>query len=121
MTGELKSADDIKDDLIRAFAYPRFQPGNFEANLRLVEQVQEIAATKGCTPAQLAINWTRAVSKRPGMPTIIPIPGATTVERVHENCKLIDLTDEEMARIDAVLANFTTAGERYNPSIPVNT
>lgn len=121
LTGKLRSADDIKDGVFHAFGFPRFQPGNFEANLRLVEQVEEIAATKGCTPAQLAINWTRAVSKRPGLPTIIPIPGATTVERVDENCTLVDLTDEEMARIDAVLANFTTAGERYNSVVPTNT
>ncbi|KAI1198838.1 voltage-gated shaker-like K+ channel, subunit [Nemania serpens] len=121
LSGKLKSTNDIKDGVFQAFAFPRFQPGNFEANLRLVEQVEEIAAAKSCTPAQLAINWTMAVSRRPGMPTIIPIPGATTVERVDENCKLVDLTDEEMARIDAVLATFTTAGERYNSSVPVNT
>ncbi|KAI0872413.1 voltage-gated shaker-like K+ channel, subunit [Hypoxylon argillaceum] len=121
LTGKLRSVDDIKDGLFLKFGFPRFQPGNFEANLRLVEQVEEIAKTKSCTPAQLAINWTRAVSKRPGMPTIVPIPGATTVARVDENSKVIDLTDEEMARIDAVLATFTPAGGRYNAAAPINT
>ncbi|KAI1125448.1 voltage-gated shaker-like K+ channel, subunit [Nemania abortiva] len=121
LTGKLKSVDDIKDGLFRTFQFPRFQPGNFEANLRLVERVEEIANAKGCTPAQLAINWTVAVSKRPGMPRIVPIPGATTVARVDENSKVVDLADEDMARIDAVLANFTPAGGRYNAVVPINT
>lgn len=80
-----------------------------------------MARKKGCTPAQLAINWTRALSRRPGMPIIIPIPGATTVARVEDNSKQIELTDEEMAQIDATLAKFTTAGERYPTSVPTNT
>lgn len=101
--------------------FPRFQPGNIEINLQLVHQVQEMAAKKGCTPAQLAINWTRALSRRPGMPTIIPIPGATTVARVEENSKLVDVTEEEMAEIDATLAKFTPAGGRYPDFIPADT
>lgn len=32
--------------------FPRFQPGNFEINMQLVQQVEAIAAKKGCTPAQ---------------------------------------------------------------------
>lgn len=80
-----------------------------------------MAEKKGCTPAQLVINWTRALSRRPGMPTIIPIPGATTAARVEENSKLVDITDEEMAQIDATLSKFTTAGERYPDYVPVNT
>lgn len=55
------------------------------------------------------------------MPTIIPIPGATTVARVQENSKLIDITNEEMAQIDAILAKFTPAGERYPANIESNT
>ncbi|KAI3321120.1 voltage-gated shaker-like K+ channel, subunit [Xylariaceae sp. AK1471] len=121
LTGKLRKPEDIQDGIFSQFQFPRFQPGNFEANLRLVEQVEEIARKKGCTPAQLAINWTRAVAKRPGMPTIIPIPGATTVARVEENSKMIDLTDEEMGQIDATLADFTPAGERYHASVAMNT
>lgn len=101
--------------------FPRFQPGNFEINMQLVQQVEEMATKKGCTPAQLAINWTRELSRRPGMPSIIPIPGATTITRVEENSKVIDLTDNEMAQIDATLARFTPAGSRYPDNIPVDT
>ncbi|RAL12317.1 aldo/keto reductase family protein [Aspergillus homomorphus CBS 101889] len=119
LTGQIKKIEDLQDSMLRS--YPRFQPGNFEINLQLVEQVEEMARKKGCTPAQLAINWTRALSRRPGMPTIIPIPGATTVERVEENSKLVDLSDEEMAQLDATLAKFTPAGERYPAHVPVHT
>lgn len=117
LTGQFKKFDDIPaDSMLRYF--PRFQPGNFEINLQLVDQVEKTAAKKGCTPAQLAINWTRALARRPGMPTIIPIPGATTAARVEENTRLVEITDAEMAELDAILAKFTTAGERYPDSIP---
>lgn len=89
--------------------------------MQLVQQVEAMAVKKGCTPAQLAINWTRGLSRRPGMPLIIPIPGATTIARVEENSKLVDLTDDEMAQIDVTLAKFTPAGSRYPDSIPVDT
>lgn len=101
--------------------FPRFQPGNFEINIELVKEAEQLAKKKGCTPAQLAINWTRALSRRPGMPTIIPIPGATTAARVEENTKEVDITDEEMAEIDAILAKFTPVGERYPAHVPTNT
>ncbi|KAI5926336.1 pyridoxal reductase [Camillea tinctor] len=120
LTGQLKTVEDIPEDSFLRHV-PRFQPGNFEINLQLVKQVEEMAKKKGCTPAQLAISWTRALSRRPGMPTIIPIPGATTAERVEENSKEVDLTDEDMAAIDATLAKFTTAGNRYPDFVPTNT
>ena len=114
LTGQFKKFEDIpKDSLLLHMNFPRFQKENFDINLQLVEKAEEIAKKKGCTIAQLAINWTRALSRRPGMPTIIPIPGATTKDRVEENSKQLDLTDEEMAEIDAILAKFTPVGARY--------
>ena len=112
LTGKIRTADDVPADSILK-QWPRFQAEAIEINLELVRQVEEMAAKKGCTPAQFAINWVRCLSKRPGMPTFIPIPGATTVERVNENSKIIDLTDEEMEAIDAIVAKFKTAGNRY--------
>jgi pyridoxine 4-dehydrogenase len=120
LTGKFKSLDDIPKDSILRF-FPRFQPGTFDINLELVRKVEEIAQRKGCTPAQLAIAWVKALSRRPGMPTIIPIPGATTAERVEENSKQVDLSDQEMEDIDAILSKFETAGERYPGQIPMNT
>lgn len=100
---------------------PRFHPENFDINLQLVRQLEALAAKKGCTPAQLAIGWVLAVARRPGMPEIIPIPGATTAERVRENSKAVEITDAEMAEIDAILARFTVVGGRYPDGVAVNT
>ncbi|KAG6362048.1 hypothetical protein INS49_010277 [Diaporthe citri] len=120
LTGEIKSPDDIPEDDMRKHM-PRFQAGNFEHNITLVHKVNELAKKKGCTPGQFALGWVRTLSKRPGMPTIIPIPGATTVERVNENSKLVDLTDEEMNVIDGILEKMEVKGDRYPDYVPVDT
>lgn len=93
---------------------PRFSPENFETNFKLVQEVEKLAAKKGCTPAQIAINWVLAQSEKPGMPKIIPIPGASSVERVKENTTIVPLTDEDLAEIEKTLASFTPAGDRYH-------
>ena len=80
-----------------------------------------MAKKKNCTPAQLAVSWTIALSQRPGMPVIIPIPGATTVERVNENSKHVRLSVAELDEIDATLAKFEIRGARYPASIPMET
>ncbi|KAJ1334153.1 pyridoxine 4-dehydrogenase [Microdochium nivale] len=121
LSGQIKSLDDLpKDSMLRG--YPRFQPDTFPINMELVSEVERIAAAKGCTPAQLAISWVRTLSRRgPGLPTIIPIPGATTAERVAENCKFFELTDEEMKQIDGILDKFPVVGERYPDYVPTDT
>lgn len=93
---------------------PRFQPENFENNLKLVHEVERIAQQKGCTPAQLALNWVRSLSKRPGMPVIIPVPGATTAEKVKENAVVVELSEEEMEEIGEVLKSCVVVGDRYH-------
>ena len=121
LTGEIKSFDDIpKDSFLRNL--PRFQPGgNFENNIKLVRQVEELAKQKGCTPAQLAVSWVRALNGRPGMPAIIPIPGATRAERIRENIQEVKLTDEEMNSVDQILNLFKPAGNRYPDFVPMET
>ncbi|KAI0852907.1 putative aldo/keto reductase [Daldinia vernicosa] len=120
LTGQIKSLEDVKPELR---SWPWFQPGNFEVNLQLASQVEELAKKKGVTPAQLAISWTiRLSSWRKGAPkTIIPIPGATTVARIDENAVQVDISDEEMAQIDATLSKVKPSGGRYPDVVPVNT
>jgi len=120
LTGQIKSIDDLPVGDFRR-NYPRFQPDTFPINLQLVEQIEALAKKKGCTPSQLAIGWCIAMGRRPGMPIIIPIPGATTEERVRENSVVVDLSDEEMAEIDETLAKFKVVGGRYPPNAPVYT
>ena len=80
-----------------------------------------MAAAKKCTAAQFAINWVRCLSKKPGMPTIIPIPGGTTTAKVRENSKMIEISLEEMAPIDAILSKFEVKGGRYPDGFAMNT
>jgi len=113
LTGQIKSFEDIPENDLRK-RLPRFQPENFETNMKLVNELAKIAKKKNCTSAQLALGWVRSLSKREGMPEIIPIPGATTVERVRENSTEVELTDEEMKEIDSILARCEVVGDRYH-------
>jgi len=54
------------------------------------------------------------MSKKPGMPVIIPIPGSSSLERIKENAKIVDLTDEDMKEIDVIQASFRAVGDRYH-------
>lgn len=111
--GKIKSLDDLPaDDMRRRF--PRFQADVFEANLQLVREVEKLAAKKGVTPAQVAINWVLALSRQPGMPKIIPIPGASTAERVRENAVEFELTEEDMTEINRIIKEFPPTGPRYD-------
>jgi len=110
LTGDLKRPEDVPE---RLKVYPRFQGEAFYENLKLVEEVERIAAKKGATSAQIAINWIRAKSGKDGLPTIIPIPGATTEGRVEENSKFIALSSTELAEIEEILSKFTVVGSRY--------
>lgn len=112
LTGSIKSAEDIPEGDMRRM-FPRFQGQNLDKNLRLVQELETIAKQKGCTPAQLAINWVRSLSKKEGMPNFIPIPSATRVDRMEENSTRVDLTMDEMKGIDEVLAKCEVAGDRY--------
>ncbi|KAL5335601.1 NADP-dependent oxidoreductase domain-containing protein [Aspergillus crustosus] len=121
LTGHLKQLSDMPaDSLLIQFNFPRFQQENFNQNLALVQKVEEIAARKGCTPAQLAVNWTVAVGRRVGV-TVVPIPGASTGERVGENSRLVELEEEVLDEIDVFLGAFETAGERYPAAIQTET
>lgn len=72
-----------------------------------------MAEKKGCTNAQIAIGWVVAISKAEGMPRIVPIPGATTAERVRENAKAAELTEQDIEEINGILSQCVVKGERY--------
>lgn len=113
LTGQIKSFSDIPEGDIRQ-KLPRFQPENFPINLKLVKELEVLAKKKKCTPAQLALGWHVSLSKRPGMPKIFPIPGATTAERVVENASAVELSDEEMWDIKGILDGCKVVGDRYH-------
>ena len=112
LTGQVRSRDDIPEGDFRK-ALPRFQPGVFDQNLKLVDEIEKISKKKGVTSPQTAIAWVRAQSEKTGLPTIIPIPGATKPARVVENLAQIKLNDSELAEIQEVLDKIPISGERY--------
>lgn len=112
LTGQIKSYKDIPEGDFRQ-TLPRFQPDVFDINIKLVDELQKVAKAKGCTPAQLAIGWIKSQSKKNGNPEIIPIPGATTEERVKENAKDVTLDKTTLEEIDAILSQNKVVGARY--------
>ncbi|MFK4154178.1 aldo/keto reductase [Streptomyces fungicidicus] len=108
LAGRFTSPDDLDADDWRR-QNPRFQDANLEANLRLAAKVQEIAAEKDVTPAQLAIAWVLAQGD-----DLVPIPGTKRRTYLDQNAAAVDvdLTEDDVARIDAELPE--AAGERYD-------
>jgi aryl-alcohol dehydrogenase-like predicted oxidoreductase len=109
LTGQFQKPEDLPENDRRRM-FPRFQEENFEQNLRLVERVEEIAASKGCKPAQLALAWVLAQGR-----DIVPIPGTKRRKYLEENVKAVDveLTEEELARINEITRPESVAGTRY--------
>jgi len=109
LTGQLKTFEDLAPDDYRRHS-PRFQGENFQKNLDLVRRIEEIAASKGCTPAQLALAWVLAQGK-----DVVPIPGTKRRNYLEENVGAVDvkLTPEDLKRIDEVAPKGAAAGTRY--------
>lgn len=103
LTGQIQNRP--KDDPRQR--YPRFQPGAvLDQNMQLVEAVEQIAKRKGASLPSVAISWVR----RQGA---VPLPGASKVEQVEQNCVDVDLSKEDLADIQKVLETFPVAGPRY--------
>lgn len=102
------SALDPKD--IRR-TMPRFAPANYARNLELLPAYNSLAQQAGCTPAQLAIAWLLHKA-----PHILPIPGTTSVEHLHEDLAAADvkLSPDLMRQLDEVMHDRLVAGNRYN-------
>ena len=109
LTGTAKPATEYSEDDFRR-EDPRYQPGNFEANMRAAEAVREIAAGKDATPSQIALAWLLQKGD-----DVVPIPGTKRRSYLEENveaAKLV-LDPSEIAALDEALARERIAGERY--------
>lgn len=92
---------------------PRFQEGNVEQNLKLVEALRSLAEAKGVSVAQIAIAWVAAQGE-----DIIPLIGARRRDRLTEALGALDvaLSDEDLAAIERAVPKGAAAGERYAPA-----
>jgi aryl-alcohol dehydrogenase-like predicted oxidoreductase len=109
LTGQFTRFEDFPEDDYRRSS-PRFQGENFQKNLDLVHEIEEIAREKGCKPSQLALAWVLAQDRN-----IVPIPGTKRRKYLEENVTAIDvkLTEEDMRRIDEIFPAGAAAGLRY--------
>jgi aryl-alcohol dehydrogenase-like predicted oxidoreductase len=107
LTGQIRSTADISDDDWRK-TNPRFVGENFERNLRIVDEVQAVAAEAGATPAQIALAWLIAQGD-----DIAPIPGTKRVARVEENVAAdgLALSSDQIERLNKLTP---AAGERHD-------
>ncbi len=109
LSGEIKKFEDLAEDDYRRHS-PRFQGENFTKNMQLVEKVEEIAREKGITTSQLALAWTLAQGD-----DIVPIPGTKRRKYLEQNAEAanVELSAEELKRIDEVFPKDAAAGLRY--------
>jgi aryl-alcohol dehydrogenase-like predicted oxidoreductase len=91
---------------------PRFQAGNIDQNLALVENLRKVAEGKGVSVAQIAIAWVAAQGK-----DIVPVIGARRRDRLAEALGALDvrLSAADLAAIEAAAPKGAAAGERYAP------
>ena len=109
LTGQITKYDDLEADDYRRQA-PRFQGENFQKNLDVVKQIQQLAEEKGATAAQLALAWIMAQGSE-----FIPLVGTKRRAYLQENLGALDLTltPDDLAKIEAISPKGSVAGDRY--------
>jgi len=108
LTGQVTTADFGPKDFRRIS--PRFQGDNFERNRRLVTRVEQLAAEKHSTPAQLALAWVLAQGQ-----DVVPIPGTKRRSYLDQNLGALDLTltANDLKRLDEAFPRDAAVGARY--------
>jgi aryl-alcohol dehydrogenase-like predicted oxidoreductase len=91
--------------------FPRFQSGNLERNLELLDALEKIAEQRGVSTAQLAIAWVAAQGE-----DVIPLIGTKRRTRLAEALAALDLrlTPDELDAIGAAVPHGQVAGTRYD-------
>src|SRR4051812_47349164 len=109
LTGAISSPDDLADDDFRR-SNPRFKREVFDQNMELVRTVEEIAEQHDAKPSQIAIAWVLSRGD-----DVVPIPGTKRVKYLEENVAAsnIELTDEDLRRLDEAFPVGAAEGERY--------
>lgn len=113
LTGTIRSIEQLDADDFRR-SNPRFAGDNLEANIRIVEQVDAVAAEIGAKPGQVALAWLLAQGD-----DIAPIPGTKRISYLEENvaADAIELTPEQLDRLSALDA---PVGDRFADMTPLN-
>jgi len=112
LTGQFHSAAQVASDDFRA-TDPRFDPVNFAQNLRIVSEVEAVAAELQATAAQVSLAWILAQGD-----DIAAIPGTKRASRIEENSKAdeIELSSQQLDRLNGLTQ---AAGDRYADMTPL--
>ena len=110
LTGAVKGQTDLAEQDRRRIL-PRFSAENLPQNLALLGPIEELAAAKGCTPAQIALAWVLAQGD-----LIVPIPSSKSRKHLEENAAAVDieLSPSELAALSAAAPPDFTVGDRYH-------
>jgi aryl-alcohol dehydrogenase-like predicted oxidoreductase len=109
LTGTVARAEELPANDYR-HTQPRLQGENYDANMRVVDELKAIGADKGATPAQIALAWVLAQGD-----DMIPIPGTKRRKYLEENvgAASVNLTAEDLATLEKAVPKGSTAGARY--------
>jgi aryl-alcohol dehydrogenase-like predicted oxidoreductase len=109
LTGTIKKIDNLAENDFRRFN-PRFQGQNFEYNLTILKQIEELAAKKNCSVSQLALAWLLAQGE-----DIVPIAGTKHIKYLEDNAGSINvsLIKEELELLDKIAPRNFAKGLRY--------
>jgi aryl-alcohol dehydrogenase-like predicted oxidoreductase len=113
LTGTAKRAEELPADDWRAKNDPRIQGKNFDQNMEVADFVRQLAEAKGATAGQIALAWLLTRYDQ-----VVPIPGTTKVRNLEDNLGAaeVELSSDELDRIDAFLADHKIVGARYRES-----
>jgi aryl-alcohol dehydrogenase-like predicted oxidoreductase len=109
LTGAINESTSFDKNDFRNIV-PRFSEENRKANQGLVDVLEQMAAVRQATPAQIALAWLLAQK-----PWIAPIPGTTKLHRLKENIggASVELTHDDLREIEGVFSKITVQGDRY--------
>jgi aryl-alcohol dehydrogenase-like predicted oxidoreductase len=115
LSGAVRSREQLAENDFRR-TNPRFQDSNLEANLALLEGVEQLAQTRGLTPSQVALAWLLHQGE-----DVVPIPGTKHMRYLEQNVAAaeVELSDDELARIDRTFPAGSTHGARYADMTPL--
>jgi aryl-alcohol dehydrogenase-like predicted oxidoreductase len=111
LSGTVTDTAQLADSDFRRFS-PRFSEENFNANLEVVRRIEEVAASKGISPAQLALAWVLSRGE-----DVVPIPGTKRRSYLEQNAASVDieLSPEDFEEIEEVAPKGVASGDRYPP------
>jgi aryl-alcohol dehydrogenase-like predicted oxidoreductase len=111
LAGNFRSLRDLPPDDHRR-QVPRFQEGSVEHNVGIADVVDDLARSKNCTAAQLALAWVLAQG-------VLVIPGMKTRAHLGENIGALQvtLTRAELKEINSQIQAISVQGDRHAPAM----